>query len=126
MYDAIVAGLGGMGSAAAYQLAGRGKRVLRLESAPPRRPLLIVGAGTQARAHLAAFREGLGVSQVFLTSRTIVFNSVGCTLLDLAAARTAFGPRKAHERLSIPDENRFLDCRPSNACSQSTSIGCSR
>jgi sarcosine oxidase len=30
-YDVIVAGLGGMGSAAAYQLAGRGKRVLGLE-----------------------------------------------------------------------------------------------
>jgi sarcosine oxidase len=30
-YDAIVVGLGGMGSAAAYQLAGRGKRVLGLE-----------------------------------------------------------------------------------------------
>jgi sarcosine oxidase len=31
IYDAIVAGLGGMGSATAYQLAGRGKRVLGLE-----------------------------------------------------------------------------------------------
>lgn len=32
--------------------------------------LLIVGAGTQGRAHLEAFREGLGVSKVFITSRT--------------------------------------------------------
>jgi sarcosine oxidase len=31
MHDAIVAGLGGMGSAAAYHLAGRGERVLGLE-----------------------------------------------------------------------------------------------
>src|SRR3954471_2418870 len=31
---------------------------------------LIVGAGTRARSHLKAFHEGLGVSQVFLTSRT--------------------------------------------------------
>jgi sarcosine oxidase len=31
MYEVIVAGLGGMGSAAAYHLAGRGKRVLGLE-----------------------------------------------------------------------------------------------
>jgi sarcosine oxidase len=31
IYDAIVVGLGGMGSAAAYQLAGRKKRVLGLE-----------------------------------------------------------------------------------------------
>jgi sarcosine oxidase len=35
MYDAIVAGIGGMGSAAAYHLAGRGKRVLGLERHTP-------------------------------------------------------------------------------------------
>jgi sarcosine oxidase len=35
MYDVIVAGLGGMGSAAAYHLAGRGKRVLGLERFAP-------------------------------------------------------------------------------------------
>lgn len=41
------------------------------EFAPhPDGPLLIVGAGTQGRAHLEAFREGLGVSKVFITSRT--------------------------------------------------------
>ena len=34
-YDAIVAGLGGMGSAAAYHLAARGKRVLGLERHAP-------------------------------------------------------------------------------------------
>ena len=33
-------------------------------------PLLIVGAGIQARAHLEAFREVLSVKQVFITSRT--------------------------------------------------------
>ena len=35
IYDAIVAGLGGMGSATAYQLAGRGQRVLGLEKFSP-------------------------------------------------------------------------------------------
>jgi sarcosine oxidase len=35
MHDVIVAGLGGMGSAAAYQLAGRGRRVLGLERYTP-------------------------------------------------------------------------------------------
>jgi sarcosine oxidase len=35
IYDAIVVGLGGMGSATAYQLAGRGKRVLGLEKFHP-------------------------------------------------------------------------------------------
>jgi 1-piperideine-2-carboxylate/1-pyrroline-2-carboxylate reductase [NAD(P)H] len=36
----------------------------------PDAPLLIVGAGTQGHAHLEAFHEGLGVSRVFITSRT--------------------------------------------------------
>lgn len=36
----------------------------------PDGPLLILGAGTQAKAHLEAFREGLGVSKVFVVSRT--------------------------------------------------------
>jgi sarcosine oxidase len=34
-YDVIVVGLGGMGSATAYQLAGRGRRVLGLERYTP-------------------------------------------------------------------------------------------
>jgi sarcosine oxidase len=38
MYDVIVIGLGGMGSAAAYQLASRGKLVLGLEKHGPRHP----------------------------------------------------------------------------------------
>lgn len=37
---------------------------------PDDAPLLIVGAGTQARSHLEAFHEGLGVSKVFIASRT--------------------------------------------------------
>ncbi len=38
----------------------------------PRRdgPLLILGAGAQGRSHLEAFRAGLGVTEVFLISRT--------------------------------------------------------
>ena len=41
------------------------------ELAPrPNGPLLIVGAGSQGRAHLEAFREGLGTSKVFVASRT--------------------------------------------------------
>ncbi len=36
----------------------------------PEGPLLIVGAGKQARAHLEAFHEELGVSKVFISSRT--------------------------------------------------------
>lgn len=36
----------------------------------PDGPLLLVGAGTQGHSHLEAFREGLGVSEVFICSRT--------------------------------------------------------
>lgn len=41
------------------------------ELAPrPESPLLVIGAGAQARSHLEAFHEGLGVPKVFVTSRT--------------------------------------------------------
>ena len=41
------------------------------ELAPsPEGPLLIIGAGTQGHSHLEAFHEGLGVSQVYVASRT--------------------------------------------------------
>lgn len=33
-------------------------------------PLLIVGAGTQARVHLEAFHDGLGITEVYIRSRT--------------------------------------------------------
>lgn len=36
----------------------------------PDGPLLIVGAGVQGRAHLEAFAAGLGVKEVFITSRS--------------------------------------------------------
>lgn len=35
-----------------------------------RGPLLMIGAGAQARGHIEAFREGLGVSEVLICSRT--------------------------------------------------------
>lgn len=41
------------------------------ELAPhPGGPLLVVGAGAQGRSHLEAFREGLGISKVLVSSRT--------------------------------------------------------
>lgn len=36
----------------------------------PEGPLLVVGSGTQGRSHLEAFAAGLGVSKVFVFSRT--------------------------------------------------------
>ncbi|MBA2693381.1 MAG: delta(1)-pyrroline-2-carboxylate reductase family protein [Rubrobacter sp.] len=39
-------------------------------AAHPSGPLLVVGAGTQGRSHLEAFRDGLGISKAFIASRT--------------------------------------------------------
>lgn len=36
----------------------------------PGGPLLVVGAGVQAQAHIEAFREGLGIAEVWVGSRT--------------------------------------------------------
>jgi 1-piperideine-2-carboxylate/1-pyrroline-2-carboxylate reductase [NAD(P)H] len=60
-------------------------------------PLLIVGAGAQGRAHLEAFREGLGVSRVFITSRTAEHaESLGEYAEDLGMeARVVEGPEVA-------------------------------
>jgi ornithine cyclodeaminase len=44
----------------------------RLLAPNPTGPLLIVGAGVQARAHLDAFMQGLGVREVFIASRSPV------------------------------------------------------
>jgi ornithine cyclodeaminase len=41
----------------------------RLLAPRPYGPLLIVGSGTQARAHLEAMHEGLGVTEVYITSK---------------------------------------------------------
>jgi 1-piperideine-2-carboxylate/1-pyrroline-2-carboxylate reductase [NAD(P)H] len=63
------------------------------ELAPrPNGSLLIVGAGTQGRAHLEAFREGLGTSRVFVTSRTAErAESLGAHAEDLGMEARAVG-----------------------------------
>jgi 1-piperideine-2-carboxylate/1-pyrroline-2-carboxylate reductase [NAD(P)H] len=58
------------GAATARRTAALSLLAARTLSRHPDGPLLIVGAGTQARSHLEAFHEGLGVSKVLLTSRT--------------------------------------------------------
>ena len=47
--------------------------LLAAKKLAPRRdgPLRIVGAGVQGRAHLEAFREGLGVQEVWIASRSL-------------------------------------------------------
>ena len=69
----------------------------------PDGPLLIVGAGTQARSHLEAFREGLGVSKVLLTSRA---TERAVSLAEHARslgmdARVVDGPEEALDEVSL-------------------------
>lgn len=74
------------------------------ELAPhPEGPLLIVGAGTQARAHMEAFHEGLGVSRVFLASRT---RERATTLAEHAATlgmevRVVDSPEQALDKVKL-------------------------
>jgi ornithine cyclodeaminase len=43
----------------------------RMLAPEPGGPLLVVGSGTQAQSHMEASREGLGVSQVYISSRNL-------------------------------------------------------
>ena len=65
--------------------------------------LLIVGAGTQGRAHLEAFREGLGTKRVFITSRTAErAASLGKHAEDLGVeARVVEDPKEALDEVSL-------------------------
>jgi 1-piperideine-2-carboxylate/1-pyrroline-2-carboxylate reductase [NAD(P)H] len=70
------------------------------ELAPrPNGPLLIVGAGTQGRSHLEAFREGLGTSRVFVTSRTT----------ERAAALATYAENLGMEARAVEDPEGALD-----------------
>lgn len=66
-------------------------------------PLLIVGAGTQGRAHLEAFREGLSVSKAFITSRTAESADAltGHAKSLGMEARTVGGPEEALSEASL-------------------------
>jgi 1-piperideine-2-carboxylate/1-pyrroline-2-carboxylate reductase [NAD(P)H] len=70
------------------------------ELAPrPNGPLLIVGAGTQGRSHLEAFREGLGTSRVFVTSRTT----------ERTAALADYAENLGMEARAVEDPEAALD-----------------
>lgn len=74
------------------------------EFAPrPGGPLLVVGAGTQGRAHLEAFREGLGVSKVFITSRTAGSAEALTEQAESLGmeARTVGGPEEVLDEVSL-------------------------
>lgn len=59
----------------------------------PAGPLLIVGAGTQARAHLEAFQAGLNVQKVYITSRTF----------EHAQALAAYAQSRGVKAQALPD-----------------------
>jgi 1-piperideine-2-carboxylate/1-pyrroline-2-carboxylate reductase [NAD(P)H] len=74
------------------------------ELAPHQRgPLLVVGAGTQGRAHLEAFHEGLGVSEVFISSRsTESVAALAGYARDLGMEAQEFeGPEEALDDVSL-------------------------
>lgn len=58
--------------------------------------LLVVGAGTQARAHLEAFCEGMDIDRVYVTSRNMAHAE------ELAAYATKINPQA--EAVSHPEE----------------------
>lgn len=43
----------------------------RLLAPRPNGPLLVVGSGTQARAHMEAMHEGLGITRIYITSKNM-------------------------------------------------------
>ena len=74
------------------------------ELAPrPEGPLLVVGAGMQGRAHLDAFHEGLGVSRVFISSRSSksAISLVGHARDLGMEAEAVEGPREVLDDVSV-------------------------
>jgi len=74
------------------------------ELAPrPEGPLLVVGAGMQGRAHLDAFHEGLGVSRVFISSRSSksAISLVGHARDLGMEAEAVEGPREVLDDVSL-------------------------
>lgn len=69
----------------------------------PEGPLLIVGAGTQGRSHLEAFREGLGVAEVYITSRTAASaEGLAARARELGMEATVVdGPEEVLDRVSL-------------------------
>ncbi|KOV83429.1 N-methyl-L-tryptophan oxidase [Nocardia sp. NRRL S-836] len=112
-YDVIVIGLGGMGSAAAYRLAQRGKRVLGLER--------FTGVHTQGSSHgesritrQAYFEDPAYVplllrahemwDQIERDSGEKIFHRVGGLLVGAPESRTIAGSRLSAEQYGLPHE----------------------
>lgn len=129
-YDAIVVGLGGMGAAAAYRLAQRGKRVLGLEKFTPAHALGSSHGGSRITRQ-AYFEDPAYVplllrthemwDQIERDSGERIFHRVGGVLVGSPGSRLITGGRAsaeqfgiAHEMLDAPQiRERFPTMRPS-------------
>lgn len=87
---------------AAVSLLAAQKLGTRRTGSRPEGPMLIVGAGVQGRAHLDAFRGGLGIEEVWIHSR-----SPSSSMALMAHART-LGMRTK----KVDDSNAALSACP--------------
>lgn len=129
-YDAIVIGLGGMGSAAAYRLAQRGKRVLGLEKFTPAHARGSSHGGS--RITRQAYFEDPAYVPLLLRAHEMwdqierdngerIFHRVGGVLVGAPGSRTITGSRASAEQFGIGHElldahqirERFPTMRPS-------------
>lgn len=117
-YDAIVIGLGGMGSAAAYRLAQRGKRVLGLEKFTPAHANGSSHGGSRITRQ-AYFEDPAYVplllrahemwDQIERDSGQRIFHRVGGVLVGTPDSRTISGSRESAEQYGLKHE--MLDAR---------------
>ncbi|SEO60294.1 N-methyl-L-tryptophan oxidase [Amycolatopsis saalfeldensis] len=112
-YDVIVAGLGGMGSAAAYQLARRGQRVLGLDQFAPVHNLGSSHGGS--RITRQAYLEGPDYVPLLLRAHELwdeierdtgreVFTRCGGLMVGQPDSQTVAGSRLSAEKFDIPHE----------------------
>jgi sarcosine oxidase len=112
-YDAIVIGLGGMGSAAAYRLAQRGKRVLGLEKFTPVHAHGSSHGGSRITRQ-AYFEDPAYVplllrahemwDQIERDSGERIFHRVGGVIVGAGDSRAISGSRASAERWSLRHE----------------------
>ena len=117
-YDVIVAGLGGMGSAAAYHLAARGQRVLGLERFGPAHDRGASHGGS--RITRQSYFEGADYVPLLLRAYELwhdlaersgreVIRLTGGVMVGLPESRTVAGSRESAERWGLPHEMLTAD-----------------
>jgi sarcosine oxidase len=113
VYDVIVVGLGGMGSAAAYHLSGRGLRVLGLERFGPAHDQGASHGGS--RIVRQSYFEGSDYVPLLLRSYELwrqlaavsgrdVFRLTGGVMVGLPSGRTVAGSRRSAEQWGLRHE----------------------